>query len=202
MKANIWDPLNLKSMTFFPKKQPELDARVPLLSVRGPDGKLYPFKEPFITTGVTGAFGGSGGYSTLGDYMTFLTSLLRNDGTLLTSASIDELFKPQLSPSQAQAFKAALLGPMGAFFIGEFKAAQHEHSFAFGGVVFVEGYDDGRRKPGTLSWGGVANSFWTIDRSAGLALTFGTQLIPPGDVQVKEVISVVEKEVYRMAGVV
>jgi CubicO group peptidase (beta-lactamase class C family) len=202
MKANIWGPLGVKSMTFFPKKQPELDARVPMLSVRGPDGKLYPFKEPFITTGVTGAFGGSGGYSTLGDYMTFLTSLLRNDGKLLKPESVDELFKPQLTPSQGQAFKDALLGPMGAFFIGEFKADKHEHDFAFGGVVFVEGYEDGRRNAGTLSWGGVANTFWMIDREAGLALTFGTQLIPPGDVKVEEVITVVEKEIYKMAGVV
>jgi CubicO group peptidase (beta-lactamase class C family) len=194
MKANIWDPLNIKSMTFFPTKQPELDARVPMLSVRGPDGKLYPFKEPFITTGVTGAFGGSGSYSTLGDYMTFLTSLLRNDGKLLKPESVDELFKPQLTPSQGQALKDALLGPMGSFFIGEFKA--------FGGVVFVEEYEDGRRNAGTLSWGGIANTFWMIDRNAGLALTFGTQLIPPGDVKVKEVISVVEKEIYKMAGIV
>jgi hypothetical protein len=36
---------------------------------------------------------------------------------------------------------------------------------------------------------------------AGIALTFGKQLIPPGDKGVKEVITVVEKEVYAMARV-
>ena len=39
-----------------------------------------------------------------------------------------------------------------------------------------------------------------MDREAGLTLMFGTQVIPPGDGKVKEVITVVEKEVYRMAG--
>lgn len=201
MKANIWDPLGLKTMTFFPSRKEDLEDRVPVLSVRGPDGKLYPFKEPFITTGVTGCFGGSGGYSTLGEYRTFLLSLLRNDGKLLRPESVDELFRPQLTAAQAQAFKQFLLGPSGAFFIGEFLPEEYEHDWAFGGVVFVEGYRDGRRRAGTLSWGGIANTFWMIDREAGLALTFGTQVIPPGDGRVKEVISVVERGVYGMAGV-
>jgi len=207
MKLHIWDPLGLKTMTFFPWKTQDqdqdqglLEARVPQLSVRGPDSKLYPFKEPFITTGATGCFGGSGGYSSLGEYRVFLLSLLRNDGKLLHPASVDDLFKPQLTAEQAQAFTAALLGPMGTFFIGEFLAEEYEHDWAFGGVVFVEGYKDGRRRAETLSWGGVANTFWMMDREAGLTLTFGTQVIPPGDGKVKDVITMVEKEVYRMAG--
>lgn len=52
-----------------------------------------------------------------------------------------------------------------------------------------------------MSWGGAANCFWLMDRGAGIALTFGTQVIPPGDKGVKGVITVVEKEVYAMAGV-
>ena len=202
MKTNIWDPLGITTMTFFPwKRDSKFEARVPQLSVRGPDGKLYPFKEPFITTGATGCFGGSGGYSTMPDYLTFLTSLLHNDGRLLRSETLDELFRPQLTSTQQQSFKEALNGPVGAFFVGEFRPAEFEHDWAFGGVVFVEGYGDGRRNAGSLSWGGMANCFWLIDREAGLTLTFGTQLLPPGDVKSKEVISMLEKEVYAMAGV-
>lgn len=200
MKTNIWDPLGLKTMTFFPAKREGLEERVPTLSVRGPDGKLYPFKEPFLNTGATGCFGGSGGYAALGEYRTFLLSLLRNDGKVLRPESVDELFRPQLTAPQAKAFKEFLLGPMGAFFIGEFKPEEYKHDFGFGGVVFVDGYEDGRRKAGALSWGGVANTFWMIDRQAGLVVTFGTQVIPPGDGKVREVITVVEKEVYRLAG--
>lgn len=53
-----------------------------------------------------------------------------------------------------------------------------------------------------MSWGGAANSFWLVDREAGIALTFGTQVVPPGDKGVKEVITVVERGVYAIAGVV
>lgn len=201
MKANIWDPLDMQTTTFFPARKEGVEAKVPTLSVRGPDGKLYPFNSPFINTGSTGCFGGHGGYSAMSDYTKFLRSILANDGKLLSPESLKLLFKPQLSPALTQSLKDYLLSPSGAFFIGEFQAEKYEHSWAFGGVVFVQGYDDGRRNAGSLSWGGVANSFWLVDREAGLVITFGTQLIPPGDVKVKEVLSVVEKEVYKLAGV-
>jgi CubicO group peptidase (beta-lactamase class C family) len=201
MKSNIWDPLNAKTITFFPARTAGLETRIPSLSARGPDSKLYPYNEPFINSGVTGCFGGSGGYASLSEYLRLLTSLLRNDGKILKPASVDELFSPQLTDAQAQSFKGALTGPVGAFFIGEFQAEKYKHDWAFGGAVSVEGYEDGRRRAGTLTWGGMANTFWMIDREAGVAVTFGTQLLPPGDVEVRKVISVVEKEVYKMAGV-
>lgn len=57
-----------------------------------------------------------------------------------------------------------------------------------------------RRKKGTMSWGGLFNPFWIIDREAGLAFTFGTQVLPPGDQGCKEVTGVAEKAIYKMAG--
>lgn len=202
MKANIWDPLGLRTITFFPARKSGLEERVPMLSVRGPDGKLHPFKDPFLNTGSTGCFGGHGGYAALADYLTFLRCILANDGTLLRPESVDELFKSQLTSAQKQSLKDYVASPSGAFFIGEFQIDKYEHTWGFGGIVFVEGYEDGRRKAGSLSWGGVANCFWLLDREAGLALTFGTQLLPPGDGRAKEIITFVEKEIYRAAGVV
>jgi CubicO group peptidase (beta-lactamase class C family) len=201
MTNRIWNPLGLETMTFFPSQRPDLGAHIPLLSVRVADGTLSPFREPFITTGVTGCFGGQGIYSSMGDYLTFLHSLLANDGRLLCAESVDELFKPQLKPPQIQAQREIFLSPIGALFIGEFEMEKYQHGWAIGGIVFVEGYEDGRRKAGAMSWGGAANCFWIMDREAGLALTFGTQLVPPGDRKVKELITSVEKEIYTMAGV-
>lgn len=205
MHRNIWTPLGIKTMTFFPHKNPDLSARIPVLSSRGTDGRLRPFKEPFITTDVTGCFGGQGLYSSMGDYLVFLRSLLfssnDSDSNLLSPKSIDDLFKPQLTPSQAQSQREIFLSPVGALFIGEFEMEKFRHGWAFGGIVFEESYRDGRRRAGAMSWGGAANCFWLMDRKAGVALTFGTQVIPPGDKGVKEVISVVEKQVYAMAGV-
>lgn len=201
MRKHIWDPLNLPSMTFFPEKK-GLQTRVPELSVRGPDGGLHPFREPFINTGATGCFGGHGAYSSMGDYIKFLRHLLVNDGTILRRETVDLLFESQLTAPQAASLKEFFQSPLGAFFIGEFDLDRYEHGWSFGGILFLQKYEDGRRGEGSVSWGGVANSFWLLDRGAGVALSFGTQVIPPGDLQVSEVIGVVEREVYKMAGVV
>lgn len=200
MKANIWDPLGLESMTFFPSQTKGEEDRVPVLSARGADAQLHPHKGPFINTGVTGCFGGSGMYSTMSDYLKFMCSLLANDGKLLKPKSVDELFKPRLTAIQAKAHKDFSLSSMGKFFIGEFDWDKYKHGWSYGGLVFLQAYDDGRRRQGAITWGGMANSFWLLDREAGLAITFGTQVIPPGDEGVKGAISLVEKAVYAMAG--
>jgi CubicO group peptidase (beta-lactamase class C family) len=199
MKTNIWDPLDLQTMTFFPETK-GLQTRVPELSVRGPDGNLHPFRDPFINAGMTSCAGGQGAYASMGDYAKFLRHLLVNDGSTLSRESVDELFKSQLSSQQAASMKEYFAGPRGAFFIGEFDLDKYEHGFSFGGVVFLQGYEDGRRTAGSVSWGGVANCFWGLDREAGVALSFGTQVIPPGDKGVEGVITGVEKGVYGMVG--
>jgi len=201
MKTNIWDPLGLQTMTFFPS-QKGLQTRVPELSVRGPDGGLYPFREPFINTGATGCCGGQGAYSSMGDYVKFLQHLLVNDGSILRREAVDELFASQLTAQQAASLKEYFSGPKGAFFIGEFDLGAYEHGWSFGGILFLQGYEDGRRRAEGVSWGGVANCFWLMDRAAGVALSFGTQVIPPGDKGVEGVITLVEKEVYKIAGAV
>lgn len=199
MKKNIWDPLGITTMTFFPAKQPELEARVPKLSVRTPDGQLAPHTEPFITDGATGCFGGHGMYSTMSDYLTFLLSILLNDGRILTPASVDLMFTPQLTRASSAGLKDFMSSPMGAFFIGEM-FPEREHDWGIGGILFMEDCE-GRRKKGTLSWGGMANTFWSIDREAGVAVTVGTQLLMPGDKVYESVLTEVEKSVYSIAGV-
>ena len=138
----------------------------------------------------------------MGDYIKFLRHLLANDGSILSRESVNELFKPQLTAQQGASLKSVFNGPMGATFIGEFDFEKYEHGWSFGGIVFVQGYEDGRRRTGSVSWGGVANCFWLLDREAGVAVSFGTQVIPPGDKGVEGVIGVVEKEVYKISGAV
>ena len=45
------------------------------------------------------------------------------------------------------------------------------------------------------------NTSWLLDREADLALTFGTQVMPPGGKLVSEMITAVEKGIYQEAGV-
>ena len=199
MKKNIFEPLGITSITFFPDKNPALKDKVPALTTRGPDGKLALHTEPFINTGSTDCFGGHGSYGTMSDYIKVQRSLLANDGKLLQPATVDMMFTPQLSPESKDGLAAFRRSPYGAMAVGEQDPAI-EADWGLGGLIFLQD-DPGRRQKGTLNWGGMANCFWIIDREADLALTFGTQVLPPGDVMTAETITEVERAVYEMAGV-
>ena len=199
MKKNIWAPLGLTSTSFFPYEHEHLKHRVPGLTVRTPEGELAPFDAPFLNTGSKDCFGGHGLYATMSDYLKIQHSILANDGKLLKPQTVDLMFQPQLSTESAQGLKNFMQTPMAAMFIGEYKP-DIELNWGIGGILFMQD-DVGRRKKYTLSWGGMSNPFWLIDREAGLALTFGTQVLPPGDKPTEEMITATELAVYQMAGV-
>ena len=195
MQENMWKPMGLKNITFWPDKHPEMADRMAQLTVRGPDGKLAAFNAPFLNTGSKDCFGGHGMYATMADYLVVQRSILANDGKLLKPETVDMMFQPQLNTEEQKALMAFMAGPMGGSVIGEWKAGL-ELNWGLGGILLMQD-DNGRRKKGTLSWGGMTNPFWLIDREADLALTFGTQLLPPGDPMVSEMISAIEYDLYK-----
>ena len=199
MKKHIFEPLGTTTITFFPYANPALKDKVPALTTRNPEGTLVLHTEPFINTGSKDCFGGHGAYATMQDYLKIQRSLLANDGKLLKPETVETMFTPQLSPESKAGLKAWRKSPYGAFAIGE-NDPGIEADWGLGGILFLED-DRGRRKKGTLNWGGVSNTFWLIDREADLAVTFGTQVLPPGDKATGETITEVEVGVYEMAGV-
>ena len=62
-------------------------------------------------------------------------------------------------------------------------------SCGLGGLLFLEDYETGKRR-GTLTWSGLPNLLWTIDREAGLCAMFPGNVVPlgyfeSGDIQAK-----------------
>ena len=195
---HLWSPLGVTGITFWPYKNPAFKDKVPQLVIRGEDGKLAPSTEDHLNTHSVECFGGHGGYARMSDYLQVQRSLLANDGKLLPPPLVDEIFRPQLSEGSKAGFTSFRDG-FGGFLIGE-HPTHIPVDYGLGGMIFMAD-DDGRRKKGTMSWGGLTNPFWLIDREAGLALTFGIQILPPGDVPTKQTIGVVERAIYSMAGV-
>jgi len=142
-------------------------------------------------------FGGQGIYSSMPDYLTFLLSILRNDGKILPAALVNDIFTPQLHGAASDAIWNSLQSPTGNSAAGEI-CPDIPFNWGLGGLLFMAD-DVGRRKKGTISWGGLTNCFWSIDRENGLALAFGTQLLPPGDKRCEGVISEVERAVTALA---
>lgn len=178
IKKNILTPLNITGITFWPSEDPALKDKIPQLTVRTPEGKLAPMTDATLNTGSTDCFGGHGGYAQMGSYLKVLQSLLANDGKLLKPSTVDMMFTPQLGEGSKTAMNI-FKDMFGHMLIGEIeKGIPMDHGL--GGALFMEG-DVGRRRKGTMQWGGLVNPFWLIDREAGIAMVFGTQVLPPGD---------------------
>ncbi|KAK1811698.1 hypothetical protein LTR12_013915 [Friedmanniomyces endolithicus] len=195
----LFEPLGATSITFWPDRNPDLKDKVLGIAVRAADGKLIANTEPTLNTGSTDCFGGHGGFSTMSDYLLVQHSILANDGKLLKPETVEMMFQPHLQAGSKSDLMAFMASPMGAYVIGEWTPGL-DLDWGLGGMLVMRD-DVGRRKKGTLSWGGMTNPFWLIDREAGLALTFGTQVFPPGDKGVEGMISAAEYGVYEMAGV-
>ena len=199
MQEHIFRPLGITSFTFWPYENADLRNKIPQLTTRTPDGQLAAFDQPSLNTGLVDCLGGQGLYGPMLEYREILHSILADDGRLLKPEMRATMFQPQLSAEAKKALRAFVGTPAGAAFIGEWKR-EWDVDWGLGGILLMQD-GDGRRKKGTLSWGGIANTFWLIDPSADLALAFGTQVIPPGDPGVEEVITIVEKATYRQMGV-
>lgn len=200
MRENIFVPLGVNTLTFWPYANPELAGRVPQLMTRNAEGKLVEMKGTFINTTSTDCFGGHGAYGVMRDYLEVQRSLLADDQRLLKKETVAMLFQPQLTAEAKASLNYYIKKhPLGEFMVGEYNP-DVELDWGLGGIIFLQD-DVGKRKRGTLNWGGMANCFWIIDREADLAYTFGTQVLPPGDVPAKQMISAFELGLYERAGV-
>lgn len=203
MAENIWNPLGLTSTTFRLQSRPDILNRRADMTVRTSSGALAPSPTRFFTDNAPDDHGGGGLFSCAEDYVKLLVSVLKNDGTLLKPSSIDLLFTPYLSPAAAAAFRdnrtaaytAYRNGPAGSKV--ERGATQPiEMNYALGGQLSEKDWIGGR-KAGSMSWGGLPNLSWVIDRTSGIALLYCSQILPPGDHVSRAAFERFEGAVYR-----
>ncbi|KAL2838524.1 beta-lactamase/transpeptidase-like protein [Aspergillus pseudoustus] len=198
MQANIWSKIGASSTTFHPElhahtvpPQMEMGRRMSVgqgaKSIK--PGRVilgYPLKDDL---------GGIGLFSTPRDFVKLLSALLQGGGPLLRSESVDLLFRPQLSDVSRVAM-AKLLGKQMRRVLGvadgdDFEQADHSPA----GAVTLKDIP-GRRRRGTASWSGLPNLHWWIDREAGIAAALFTQIMPPADAAVTDLVLKLEEALY------
>jgi CubicO group peptidase (beta-lactamase class C family) len=225
-KKNIWSKLGATSTTFHPEEYPDaLPAPLEMgsrLSVNQgasslKQGKIL-LKQPSEDD-----LGGIGLFSTPRDYMKLIAALLRGGYPLLSDASVDLLFQPQLSDASRAAMPKGLGAQMrrvlGIKCSGDITQADH----CLAGTIITKDIS-GRRRAGTVNWSGMPNLHWVrlqfpftyesskswigssfvkinllqwIDRKTGIAAGFFTQLLPPGDAAVTGLLIELEEAVYK-----
>ena len=127
--------------------------------------------------------GGGDFYTTASDYAKLMRVLLSDGqapaGTILTSASVDQLFQPLVPQFRIEEMKTVV--PIISADI-EFGAGDR-----WGLGMIVNDQDvPGRRRSGSGGWAGLWNTYFWVDRTSGIAGTLFMQYMPfcePGAVQ-------------------
>jgi methyl acetate hydrolase len=195
-RTHIFTPLKMPDTSY--NVAPEKHARVVNSFRRGPDG-TGPLTENRRTPPNTATrFNGGGGlYSTVDDYLRFLRALL--NGGELDGARI------------LKAESVALMGQnhIGAVGVRALPSTQPAVSSDF---TFVDDNKDkwglgfqittaavpGKRSPGSLSWGGINNTYFWVDPQRGIAGVIMMQFLPFADEKALKVYDTFERGVYQL----
>lgn len=205
MQERIFAPLYLKQITFHTDlpATASIKANLVRMKVRAGTSGLpvdngreveWSGVIPYEDTPIGEEWGGQGTVGSAVDYCEVLKSLLKNDGKLLERKSVDVMFTPQLSEEAKathQAFQDAAPDIFGSCTPGV------KLDWGVGGKLFLDDEATGLRK-GTLTWGGMPNLAWTIDREEGLACFYAGNLMPFGDHESKRWQQTFEREMYRL----
>ena len=159
MKANIWHPLGIKDITFWPEQQ-HMKHRMASLTVRDEEtGKVIHDLDGAKMPGGKDCFGGHGAFASMPDYFKILRSLLLDDGIILERSTAAQMFQPQLTKESQEAQKQLMAKPENtALFVGEFPK-RVPLDWGIGGILTREA-DEGWRGKNTLMWSGLPNLFW------------------------------------------
>jgi len=191
LRENLFAPLGMDSTGFFITE--DMRRRLASTHLRGEDGTLavFPFEIPQQPEF---EMGGGGLYSTAGDYLRFLRMVL-NLGQLggeriLSPEGALSLGMNHMGDCRVYKLKAAIPLTNDAEF---FEGIPKSWSLAF--QINHEPAPTGR-PAGGLMWAGLANSYYWLDPSKGLAGVYITQIFPFADHRSLPLYYDFEKAVY------
>jgi methyl acetate hydrolase len=177
MRERLFDPLGMDEIGF--RMSDAMKARRAVIHDRAADGKLTPLPDLVLPDPPPMDMGGHGLYSTVGEYMKFIRMVLNGgngaNGRVLKPESVELMARDGLQPLGLSVggwtTSIPSLSNSGEFFPGTPKG----WSYSF--MVNRERTPSGRA-PGSLMWTGLANSFFWIDRAAGVGGYWATQILP------------------------
>ncbi|KAH7087523.1 beta-lactamase/transpeptidase-like protein [Paraphoma chrysanthemicola] len=202
MKANLWEPLGIKDMTFHLSSRPDLQARFADMSARGPDGRVH-YTDAHMAyhdsegKPATDCMGGQGVFTSAEEYLKILHGLLTTEenGKILKKETVELFFKPNLGEGSKKGIEASLEDESWNNAMGG-APRSIKKDWGLGGVLILGDLDDGKQS-GTMLWGGLPNLIWWVDRKAGLCGLYAGQVVPPGDAVCAALNRKFEAEMYR-----
>jgi CubicO group peptidase (beta-lactamase class C family) len=170
IRENIFNLLGMASSLYDPRNYPDISSRI-LQMVRREGDILLPAKYPL-----------RGLVSTVSDLGILLSDLMSPSSKLLKQEYLDLVFAPQFAPSSSalsyirhdtENYAAPAGIPISQ------TEAPVNHSLA--ALVVEEKLSLSHMPAGTVTWNGMPNVIWAMNRVKGLGMIFATQLLPVDD---------------------
>lgn len=195
-QANIFEPIGVKSVSFH--LTAESKEQLMNLHLRNPDGSVVPYNHGPVTprypAPVHNYLGGVGAFATLPDYATILRHLLQIEAgrdvpnAVLKRETVKSLFEPKLGPAGAGAL-TMLMQMLDA------ESAALGVNWGNGIAINLQDWP-GMRKANSGWWSGWAGTWFVLDPTSGVAVVFGSQVVPPMDPVTLEIFQKAEQIVY------
>src|SRR3954451_3339703 len=195
-RQHIFTPLKMDDTSYnVPEaKGPRLVAQQQRAGERM-DGAIELQKpQPGLT--IAAPVGGGGLASTADDYGRFMRMLL-NGGTLdgvrvLKAETVALMGQNHIGAVSVPALKSAMPRSADFTFI-----ADGRDKWGLGFLITADQVP-GKRSPGSLSWGGINNTFFWIDQTRGLAGVIMMQFLPFADAKALAVADTFERGAYQL----
>ncbi|KAJ3509603.1 hypothetical protein NLJ89_g5134 [Agrocybe chaxingu] len=188
-KEHIFEPLGMKTSFHL---TPDLRQRLVNLAFRDENGNLHPWAEqvPIMEQDerkVGLHLGGVGLYSSMRDYLKLLRHLMQiNAGCsvrkpLWKRESVQSIFVPALTEKGSKSLSDFVMAP----------GTQWGTALA----ICTEDWPKRRRK-GSAFWSGWAGTAHFMDPASGIAVVFGIQAAPAGDIEAQKLWMKLEALIY------
>ncbi len=191
-REHILDPLGMTDTAF--AISPQQRARQASVHRRQPDGSLAP--QLTEQQGARQSLSGGGGiYSTGSDYLAFVRMLLQGgslDGVrILRPDAVALMGQNQIGKIEAGVLRTTVpaLSNDVDFFPGI------SLKWGFGHMINMQSGPDGR-SAGSLTWGGLFNTYYWIDPIKRVAAVFMTQVLPFADDRTLRIYRRFERAIY------
>jgi methyl acetate hydrolase len=191
----IFTPLGMPDTFYFVPKEKE--ARLVTVNRRLADGSLVTDSPQPPTSGFT-PNGGGGLSSTADDYIRFTRALLNGgelDGArILSASSVSLMGQNHIGAIGVPALKTAIPARSDDFsFI-----ADGRDRWGLGFLITADAVP-GKRSAGSLSWGGIDNTYYWLDPTRGITGVIMMQFLPFADHKALAVYDAFERGVYHLA---
>jgi methyl acetate hydrolase len=195
LRKNLFDPLGMDHTDFI--QTPEQKARRATVHQKHPDGTMVPIPDHEVAQDPEFFMGGGGLCGLPADYAAFMQMMLaggRSKGgeVVLKPETVALMGQNHIAPLEAGVIKIAM--PNLSHDVDFFPGQRQGWGLSF--LINLERSAEGR-SPGSLSWGGLANTYFWIDPTLKVGGLMMAQVIPFADPAILRALRAFERAIYE-----